>query len=106
MVLGDGLIDADGARHAMAGLLPLESSFAARKLTLGYREAALAAPGPLGGAGARFRGHEFHYASVVREGPGEPLFHCRNATAADLGPAGLARGPVMGSFVHLIDRAG
>ena len=38
MVLGDGLIDANGERHAMLGLLRLETSFAARKLHLGYRE--------------------------------------------------------------------
>src|SRR5262249_44216218 len=30
MVLGDGLVDAEGQRHAMAGLLPLETSFARR----------------------------------------------------------------------------
>ncbi|MFN7104951.1 MAG: cobyrinic acid a,c-diamide synthase, partial [Pseudorhizobium sp.] len=37
MVLGEGLIDAGGERHAMLGLLPLVTSFAARKLHLGYR---------------------------------------------------------------------
>ena len=35
MVLGRGLIDADGTRHAMAGLLALETSFAKPKLHLG-----------------------------------------------------------------------
>ncbi len=38
MVLGNGLVDADGNRHAMLGLLGLETSFAARKLHLGYRQ--------------------------------------------------------------------
>lgn len=37
MVLGDGLVDADGTRHPMAGLLRLETSFADRRLHLGYR---------------------------------------------------------------------
>ena len=32
MTLGTGLVDADGTRHAMAGLLDLETSFATRKL--------------------------------------------------------------------------
>ena len=36
MVLGQSLIDADGTRHQMAGLLELETSFAQRKLHLGY----------------------------------------------------------------------
>ena len=39
MVLGRGLTDADGRRHAMAGLLPLETSFQERRLALGYRYA-------------------------------------------------------------------
>ncbi|MDP6572841.1 MAG: cobyrinate a,c-diamide synthase [Rhodospirillales bacterium] len=106
MVLGDGLIDGDGARHAMAGLLPLVTSFAEPRLHLGYRRAVLAADGALGAAGAAFRGHEFHYAEVVEQEPGAPLFTCSDARGGDLGPAGLARGRVMGSFVHLIDGEG
>lgn len=105
MVLGEGLIDGDGARHAMAGLLPLVTSFAAPKLHLGYRAARLAGAGPLGGAGAAFRGHEFHYAEIVSEGPGQPLFRCRDARGRELGTAGLQTGRIMGSFVHLIDQA-
>lgn len=105
MVLGEGLVDSSGARHEMAGLLPLETSFARRKLHLGYREAAIAASSPFGPAGARLRGHEFHYATILREGPAEPLFHCRNAAGAETGQAGLRSGTVMGSFVHLVDRA-
>lgn len=104
MVLGRGLEDADGARHAMAGLLGLETSFARRKLHLGYRRAALAADGPLGPAGGAFRGHEFHYASVLAE-DGEPLFQAADAQGTALGRAGLAAGRVCGSFVHLIDAA-
>lgn len=103
MVLGHGIEDANGVRHAMAGLLPLETSFAERQLHLGYRYAALAADGPLGRAGRRFRGHEFHYAKIARQGPGAPLFNCLDVEKIDYGPAGLMEGRVMGSFVHLID---
>ncbi|MSO91965.1 MAG: cobyrinate a,c-diamide synthase [Rhodospirillales bacterium] len=105
MVLGRGLVDADGRRHAMADLLPLETSFADRRLHLGYREAALAQDTPLGRKGARFRGHEFHYARTVAEGPGDALFGCTDARQRDLGAFGLVAGRVMGSFLHLIDRA-
>jgi cobyrinic acid a,c-diamide synthase len=105
MVLGRGLEDAAGTRHAMAGLLPLETSFAKRKLHLGYREVALARDSPLGKKGARFRGHEFHYATALSEGSGEILFESRDAAGAELGPAGLRAGNVAGSFVHLLDRA-
>lgn len=105
MVLGKGLVDANGKRHAMAGLLPVETSFAKPKLHLGYRAATLVADGPLGEAGDDFRGHEFHYAETVSEGPGTALFRCRDATGKDIGTTGLVAGNVAGSFVHLIDRA-
>ncbi len=105
MVLGRGLTDADGRRHAMAGLLPLETSFRERRLSLGYRHARLAAAGPLGAAGTSFRGHEFHYCRVVSEEAGRPLFETRDATGASLGHAGMTRGTVSGSFIHLIDRS-
>ncbi|MFE0756896.1 cobyrinate a,c-diamide synthase [Inquilinus sp. NPDC058860] len=105
MVLGTGLTDAEGTRHAMAGLLPVETSFAERRLHLGYRRAALAAATPLGDAGAAWRGHEFHYASILSEGPGEALFEAWDAEGAPLGRLGRRAGSVFGSFFHLIDRA-
>ena len=104
MVLGRGLVDAEGRRHAMAGLLPLETSFAERGLHLGYRRVSVAATTPLGAAGSRYRGHEFHYARTLSEGPGTPLMHAFDATGRDLGTTGLIEGSVFGSFVHLITR--
>lgn len=105
MVLGRSLVDAAGTAHRMAGLLPLETSFAARKLHLGYRTVSLAGKTPLGARGQAFRGHEFHYASILAEDDGEPLFRVTDADGASLGLAGRIVGTVMGSFVHLIDRA-
>ncbi len=105
MTLGKGLIDADGVRHAMAGLLPVETSFAERRLHLGYRQATLAGDFPLGAAGAAFRGHEFHYATIVEESPGLPLFHLGDAAGRQLPQGGRRSGSVAGSFIHLIDRA-
>ena len=103
MVLGEGLEDGEGKRHAMAGLLALETSFAAPARRLGYRR--LEAKGRGFPAGRAFRGHEFHYARTLREGPGEALFEAADALGRPLGPAGLARGRVAGSFMHLIDAA-
>ena len=104
MLLGDCLTDAAGAPHRMAGLLPLETGFADRRLHLGYRKLRLLASTPLGAQGARFRGHEFHYATTVRAGGVEPLFALSDSCGADLGAGGLRRGSVFGSFLHLIDR--
>lgn len=105
MVLGRGLVDADGARHAMADLLPVETSFADRRLQLGYRVARLGEDGPLGAAGSCFRGHEFHYATARGERTESPLFTTENARGEVLGPSGGRVGSVCGSFIHLVDRA-
>jgi cobyrinic acid a,c-diamide synthase len=104
-VMGRGLADAAGVRHQMAELLPLETSFAERRRQLGYRALRLEATGALGSAGAVFRGHEFHYATILAEGEGAPLFTVRDADGAVLGAMGRAQGRIAGSFLHLIDRA-
>jgi cobyrinic acid a,c-diamide synthase len=103
MVLGETLVDGENVCHAMAGLLPLATTFAKRSLHLGYREVRLTAETVLGTKDAIFRGHEFHYASIVEEGPGGALFTCHDARGEFLGSAGLRAGTVMGSFIHLID---
>jgi cobyrinic acid a,c-diamide synthase len=106
MVLGEGLEDADGVHHAMAGLLGHATSFAARKLHLGYREARLVAAGPLGPAGAGIRGHEFHYASLMSPGRDEPLVDLVDGQGRALGKSGGRRGHVSGAFFHAIAREG
>ncbi len=102
MVLGAGLEDAEGGRHAMLGLLGHATSFARRRLHLGYREARLLAPSPLGPPGAVVRGHEFHYASTTDAGDDPPLAVLSDASGRVLGPAGGRRGHVTGSFFHAI----
>ena len=103
MVLGEALTDAGGQVHRMAGLLPLATSFAERRLHLGYRTMTLLEDGPLGRAGGRFRGHEFHYATTL-SARGDALFAMGASCGVDLGHAGLRHGPVAGSFLHVIDR--
>ncbi len=104
MVLGRGLEDADGNHHEMTGLLPVETSFARRKLHLGYRKVTTTTASPLGVKASVFRGHEFHYASIVSEDNTAPLFAATNTRGDDLGTVGTAIGSVAGSFIHLIDQ--
>ena len=104
MTLGRGLIDAAGAHHAMAGLLPLVTSFAAPRRQLGYRRLRALEGTPLGAAGTTFRGHEFHYASLVESDAAPALFEVTDARRRALGSAGARVATVAGSFVHLIDR--
>ncbi len=103
MVLGESIEDAMGATHQMLGLLPVETSFAKRKLHLGYRRMEPLAAAPFQAA---MTGHEFHYASIVREGSAARLFRVRDALGEDLGEAGLRVGSVCGSYMHIIDLAG
>ena len=103
MVLGETLVDADRRPHQMLGLLPLTTSFADPQRHLGYRRATLLICGPLGRAGTRFRGHEFHYATILHEGNAHPLFAACDIYDRNLGDAGLHQGSVAGSFIHLID---
>ncbi|NOW45393.1 cobyrinic acid a,c-diamide synthase [Novosphingobium sp. SG751A] len=104
MVLGQSLIDKNGQSHRMAGLLGLETSYARRKMHLGYRHAQLLAP--IGGiaGGACLRGHEFHYSTIVALND-EALAHVTDANGDDVAETGSRRGMVSGSFFHMIARA-
>jgi cobyrinic acid a,c-diamide synthase len=102
MVLGSALEDANGTIHQMLGLLGHTTSFACRRLHLGYREAQLLADSPIGRAGAVVRGHEFHYASITDPGNDAKLAVLTDAAGRALGEAGGRRGRVSGSFFHAI----
>ncbi len=109
MALGAGIIDADGERHSMVGLLGLETSFAKRKMHLGYRQAELLAPLPGQAMGAKLRGHEFHYASIIEE-PDTPLAHIADSNNIEVPETGSYRqfeggGQASGTFFHLIAEA-
>lgn len=103
MVLGQSIEDAVGQSHQMAGLMGHSSSFAKRKLNLGYREATVLADCTLGPEGTILRGHEFHYATITR-GDDAPLVRLINGQGESLGSAGGRRGNVTGTFFHAIAR--
>jgi cobyrinic acid a,c-diamide synthase len=109
MAMGAGLIDSAGHRHEMLGLLGLETSFAKRKMHLGYRAARLIAPLPPFAPNTQLRGHEFHYATILSQ-PDAPLAHVTDANGADVPETGSMRlqsggGYATGSFFHLIAEA-
>ena len=98
MAMGEGLVDAYGTRHEMLGLLSLETSFANRKLNLGYRNLT-----PKRLWSIPLTGHEFHYATTLRAN-GDPLFQATDAEGLQLPNMGLVNGTASGSFAHIIDR--
>lgn len=78
----------------MAGMLPADAGMTAT-LTIGYREAVTRVPSPLGAAGLRLRGHEFHRSAV--EPPGDGLTLTSRWGSAT---AGYASPRLFASFLH------
>ncbi|MBS0565541.1 MAG: cobyrinate a,c-diamide synthase [Proteobacteria bacterium] len=104
MAMGAGLIDAAGKRHEMAGLLGLVTSYEKRRMHLGYRLADLAVPIPGHAAGARLRGHEFHYSTILDQ-PDMALARVADAGGDPVTETGSRRGQATGTFFHLIAEA-
>jgi cobyrinic acid a,c-diamide synthase len=109
MAMGEAIIDKDGARHRMTGLLGLVTSFEKRKMHLGYRSATLDQPIPGHAAGSALRGHEFHYSTIIAQ-PDAPLAQVTDATGATVAETGSTRlqpggGLSTGTFFHLIASA-
>ena len=101
MALGAGLIDKEGDRHEMAGLLGLVTSYETRKFHLGYRRAVLGSAMPGFAPGAALRGHEFHYSTILDQ-PDAPLADVTDADGTPVPETGSRRGNVTGTFFHLI----
>ncbi|ASM73588.1 hydrogenobyrinate a,c-diamide synthase [Pseudosulfitobacter pseudonitzschiae] len=101
MALGQALIDKEGNRHRMAGLLGLVSSYETRKFHLGYRQATLRAAMAGHAKGARLRGHEFHYSTIIEQ-PDTPLADVADADGVPVPETGSCRGTVTGTFFHLV----
>lgn len=105
MALGAGLVAADGTRHQMAGLLGLETSFAKRRMHLGYRLARPHRALPGFATETALRGHEFHYATILSQ-PDAALADVVDATGsavAETGSYRMTEGAIVsGTFFHLI----
>ncbi|MDP9375699.1 MAG: cobyrinate a,c-diamide synthase, partial [Chloroflexota bacterium] len=102
MYLTEALIDADGARHEMVGLLPGHAVMRERRARLGYAVVRALRDTPLLRAGEEARGHEFHYSTWEGVPDGAPhAYAVRPRRGADGRPEGFARGNVLASYVHL-----
>jgi cobyrinic acid a,c-diamide synthase len=102
MYLSQEIEDLDGHRQPMAGVLPLKVRMLPRLKALGYREIILTAPGLLGPAGTRARGHEFHYSEIV-SAPAD-LSRSYRITArqgTETATEGYCLNNVLASYVHL-----
>jgi cobyrinic acid a,c-diamide synthase len=104
MYLGRTLTTNDGAAHAMAGVLPIQTAMLPRLKVLGYAEVCWDADSLWGSAGEAIRGHEFHYSEMVH-GP-EPTDAwqsaytvCRRRGHPET--SGFSQGNILAGYVHL-----
>jgi cobyrinic acid a,c-diamide synthase len=83
--------------HQMCGVLDADAAMTG-KLTLGYRDAVAATGSPLGPAGTRARGHEFHRTAVTSPGTAANAWRWKahGATVTE----GFVRGRVHASYLH------
>jgi cobyrinic acid a,c-diamide synthase len=73
-----------------------------RRVRLGYVQATTAADGLFGAAGTALRGHEFHWSSLVEgKKPWPPVFEVRGADGGDRRSAGIRRGNLWASYIHI-----
>jgi cobyrinic acid a,c-diamide synthase len=99
MYLCQGIRGLDGRRHSMAGLVPGEAVMSDKLEALGYVEVETQAPSCLGGAGLRFRGHQFRYSRLEEAGP-EVAYSVRKRRGGETAPEGYRAGNVLASYVH------
>lgn len=83
--------------HPMCGVLEADAVMTGR-LTLGYRDAVAATSSPLGPAGTRAHGHEFHRTAVRSADGAANAWHWTAAGAAVT--EGFVRGRVHASYLH------
>jgi cobyrinic acid a,c-diamide synthase len=81
--------------HPMCEVLDVDAVMTGR-LTLGYRDAEAASSSPLGPAGTRAHGHEFHRTAVRGGEPNAWRWTARGAAVTE----GFVRGGVHASYLH------
>ncbi|WP_086953204.1 cobyrinate a,c-diamide synthase [Xenorhabdus innexi] len=107
MYLGDALIDADGVRHSMVGLISGESLMGAQLKRFGYCEATAMCDTPLIAKGETLRGHEFHYSDFITTQP--PIFqYVKRAHTKETSEkiekswqGGYQNGNTLASYLHI-----
>ncbi len=87
----------------MAGCFDLGVCMSGRLRSLGYREITFVEDTVIGARGARVRGHEFHYSSVVSEKTPlyDNVFAVTSRAGQDVQVQGYQIGQTLGSYLHV-----
>lgn len=89
------------AGEPMVGVFPAQARMLPRRRALGYREVTLSAASPLGPAGTKARGHEFHYSEMELPASVPRCYRLSRRQGEPAGEEGYRIGTVLGSYVHL-----
>jgi cobyrinic acid a,c-diamide synthase len=97
MVLCDALVDFEGRRHGMAGLVPATAVMRRDRLSLGYCEVRPRKDTLLAPAGMRYRAQTFHH-SVLEDVRFEPALEL--AHGSSVSHDGYAAPGILATYVH------
>jgi cobyrinic acid a,c-diamide synthase len=101
LLLARSVRTADGVVHDMAGVLPVDVAFDAAPRT-GYRDLRLMGDCLLGPAGARLRGHEFHFTRLLSATDRfRAAYSVHDCDGEPLGCEGWTSPSLVASFVQL-----
>ncbi len=102
MYLMEAIEDDQGVCWPMVGVFAARCRLGDRLQALGYRTIVTRAPGPLGPAGTRLRGHEFHYSCHVSlDSQAARIYTVRNHSDRELEPEGFLHDNCLGSYIHV-----
>ena len=105
MVLTEALVDGEGHRWPMAGLIPGVARMTDKLAALGYRHATAARSNLLTDGGDVLRGHEFRYSTWERNEPicGDEVAWQVRGTRADApgDSGGFVSGNLLASYLHI-----
>lgn len=104
MALTEALVDLDGRRWPMAGLIPGCVRMRRELAALGYRHATALRSNLLVEDGQSLRGHEFRYSTWEGDSRGEEVAAAAWRAGGGSGPSvptGFADGNLLGSYLHV-----
>ncbi|MCG8564637.1 MAG: cobyrinate a,c-diamide synthase [Desulfobacterales bacterium] len=105
MYLCESLLPAlDGEAAPMTGCFDFKVNMGHRLRSLGYREVTFTRDTPLGPAGTRVRGHEFHYSALENPSPPpgvERVYQVTSRAGQDVKVDGYQIHNTLGSYLHI-----
>jgi cobyrinic acid a,c-diamide synthase len=106
MALAETLTTADGDAHEMAGVLPASVERRERYQALDHVELRARRGALTADAGARLRGHEFHYSAADVASDARFAFDVERGTGIDGDREGLTEHRTLGTYCHVHPESG